>query len=532
MKIKSLIIIILLTVGISFSKVDYDSAKVYRETFLSPLTLQDSLKSISDLGSSINALLNNKYIRKSDYTIAIYSLDQKKYFYINNIEKALTPASCTKLFTSFAALRQLSRNFFITTEIYTDGNLTDSVIDGNLYIKGGGDGMLQINDLDYLAEEINNLGIRKITGNIYADDTYFDDIWEREDYANDKDMVVNLPPVTSLSIENNTATVLIKSGSHSGRYVDVQLIPNSETFGKWITAKVASADILNTNDTITLQIDAERYGDELLALASGRRGSIRVSTKLNDKDGRQLFTISGYLSRNRTRSYRFHIIDPPLAVAGAMKNRLINSNIEVDGNVLRGSIDSIPEGKKMFVCEKGRNIKEMIAPVLKNSDNYLAENLFKIIGASAGGQDSTAEMSRKIIRLMMSDLEIPFDNCLLNDGSGLSRRNLLSAESLINLLIRIDEMGFYEDFYELLSIAGEDGTLEKRMRRTSADGNLRAKTGTLRNASALSGYVTTLDGERLAFAMVFNGRYVSHFKETENKIGILLSQFFYYNSQN
>ncbi len=516
----------------AFANNEKDSLRLYEETFLSPLTTEDSLQSISNLGKSIDDLLNNRYLRKADYSIAIYSLDQKKYFYSNNQYQALTPASCTKLFTGFVALHQLSRNFFITTEVYTDGSLVDSVVYGNLYLRGMGDGMLEINDLDYLAEEISNLGIRKITGNVYADDTYFDDIWEREDYANDIDRVVNLPPVTSLSIENNTATVLVKAGSRAGNYVDVQLIPNSETFGKWITAKVATNSIpIDTNRNMLLE-KSYRYGDEYIAMASGRRGSIRVSTKTSDKDGRQLFTVSGYLSRNRTRSYRFHIIDPPLAVAGAFKNRLLSNSIEVEGLVKRGRIDTIPKKKLTFLCENGRNIKEMLEPVMKNSNNYLAENLFKIIGASAGGQDSTADMTRYVTKIMMNDLEIPFHDCMLNDGSGLSRRNLLSADAIINLLIRIDEMGFYDDFMELLSVAGEDGTLEKRMRRTSAEGNLRGKTGTLRNASALSGYVTTLDGERLAYAILFNGNSVSTFKDTEDRIGILLSQFFYYTSTN
>jgi D-alanyl-D-alanine carboxypeptidase/D-alanyl-D-alanine-endopeptidase (penicillin-binding protein 4) len=113
----------------------------------------------------------------------------------------------------------------------------------------------------------------------------------------------------------------------------------------------------------------------------------------------------------------------------------------------------------------------------------------------------------------------------------LSRRNLLSPLSLIKILEYIHKQDYSDKFFKSLAVAGEDGTLRKRMRNTAAEDILIGKTGTLRNVSALSGITTSLDGEKLAYAFIFNGNSVSKYKDIENDLGELISQFFYFNEE-
>jgi len=123
-------------------------------------------------------------------------------------------------------------------------------------------------------------------------------------------------------------------------------------------------------------------------------------------------------------------------------------------------------------------------------------------------------------------LYIHCEECKLNDGSGLSRRNLVTARSLTNLLIDVYKSDFKDNFINSLAIAGIDGTLRKRFRSNSTVSNIRAKTGTLRNASGLAGFVKTLEGENIAFAFIFNGNDVGYYKSLENQLAELLANFY------
>lgn len=527
-KIKNILFILALFFLVTNQSIAIDSLSVLRETFLPDLTTKDSLNSIKKLERDINRVLSNKYLRSAKIGIAVYSLNQDKFLYQKNIDETFTPASTTKLVTTFTALQTIGYDSYITTEVYSNSNeIKDGVLCGDLFIIGFGDAFLEETDLEELAEDIKSLGITKIDGNIYADGSFFDEDNDRFSYSKDRDEVMALPPITALSINRNHATVLIQSGSRAGKYVNVQIIPNSESFSKYITAKVKS---YSRGDVFpkTEKIIEEAYGDELIVMNDNRR-SISISSSISDKTGKQLFTIRGYMYPNRTLSYKYHIESPESAVAGSFKNRLQNIGIEVTGDIdtVSNSLQRYNESMH-FLAENARPLGEIVKETNKESDNYLAENIFKMIGAFDGFEFDCATQSRFVTERLMSDLEINYENCTLNDGSGLSRRNLLKPITLIELLKTANELELSNVFESSLAIAGKDGTLEKRMRKSPAENNLRGKTGTLRNVSALSGYVNTLDGEKLAFAFMFNGGNVSSYKRVENELGELLARFFYF----
>ena len=185
-----------------------------------------------------------------------------------------------------------------------------------------------------------------------------------------------------------------------------------------------------------------------------------------------------------------------------------------------------------MIAEFERYLVDIISPTMKNSDNYYAENIFKIIGANSGKMRDNAKEAKQIILKVLDTINIPCIDCQFNDGSGLSRRNKVSAESVIKLL----ESTYYSPLRRILdttmAIAGYDGTIRNRMVGTLAEQNLKAKTGTHSNVSGLCGIVKTLDGEPIAFSFIFNGANVGVYKQIENQLGILLSEFFYFNRDN
>jgi D-alanyl-D-alanine carboxypeptidase/D-alanyl-D-alanine-endopeptidase (penicillin-binding protein 4) len=237
-----------------------------------------------------------------------------------------------------------------------------------------------------------------------------------------------------------------------------------------------------------------------------------------------MISVSGGLMANRTVSYRYEMKNPPLVVAGIIYDRLRAHGIKISGQPITGTS---PHQVKI-IGEVSRPLVEIVQNVMKNSNNYLAEYVFKMIGAANGGQKETAERSGEVIDKRMNKANVPFGKCVINDGSGLSRANCLSAAALNAMLSAAHrDNRVFQALYPCMSIAGVDGTLRRRMKGTFAEGNVHGKTGTLRNVSALAGYVTSRDGEMFVFAMLMNGGRHGAYKAVQDKIAQRLAAFSY-----
>ncbi len=326
----------------------------YTAAFLPVVTAEDSAKSIGSLERDFRKVLNHKGLRKTKYSIGIYSLTNNKYLFAKNLDHPLTPASTTKLFTSFAAFNIFGKDYEVPTKVFTDGEVrADSVLNGNIFLYGYGDCLLKVSDIENLADQIRLMGIKSITGNVYADGSYFDGITDRQKYSGDKDKVQTLGPITALGIERNQVTVLITSGSKAGVKLNVQLMPNSETFLKTITGVVKSrgkrkkksrgSNQLYYHHDFTLgqsfmpRSNAGDASPEPLPVPR-RKSSVRVSSTMA-KSGKHLIKVSGYLYPNRSRTYRYYLINPELTCAGVLKDRLIAGGVSVAGDALEGNIE-------------------------------------------------------------------------------------------------------------------------------------------------------------------------------------------------
>lgn len=506
------------------------------------LTPEDSAKSISALAEEIDNILAKNKLQKSNFGISIYSIDRKKSVYTKNAEQPLTPASTTKLFTTYTALYLMGPNYPIKTQIFAKGKKAPGgIINGDLYIQGHGDALLTSSELDSLVSLLTKLGIKKINGNVYADASYFDNNTNRFHYSGDADEVQPVAPVTALSIDKNLVTVVV-TGSAPGNPPTVRTIPNSEGFKIINSAKTSGAAQIKkkrsrsmidddsefeytkiNDDEVDLQPDC--YGG---SLAARRSKSYRPSIKISSKQvgGFQNFYVTGSISSGASYSYSFNLQNPPLAAAGALKAKLIEYGIEVTGIVGENKL-VIDKGTKLL-AEFNRPLISLIFDINKNSDNYVAEHVFKIIGAYSGNHTDCAAEASKRISSLVGTYSLAAPQYKINDGSGLSRRNKATPACITNLLSSAYHMPWYEDFLSTLSIAGFDGTLRKRMTNSRAEQRLRGKTGTHSNVSALAGYAVTLDGENIAFAFMYNGSQVGLFKSIEDELGKIISRFFYY----
>lgn len=504
---------------------------VIEETFLPLISKSDSAHSLKALERDIDNIIKREGIIDSDFSIAVYSLDEGKYLYKKNELKSLTPASTTKIITSFAVLNVL-KDLQITTPIYHNGKIINGTLHGDLIIYGMGDPLLTQRDFDSISVVIKNKGIKTVTGNIYVDDSYFDNQTSRFKYSRDDDEVEPLAPITPLSIERNKALVTVRGGK-SGSFLDCDVYPSSESLKYLVYGKTTGYfDKFPTEEWNYVEpIVSQAYGDAYNnSMNSNDAFRVSISSSLNDEN-EQIFIVRGNLRKGRSRAYRYYLKDPAIATAGVLKTSLSNVGVKVLGGLEKCSENQKSFNSKNTLGVIKRDIFDVLEVLNKNSDNYIAENLFKIIGANNKLYDDNYFGAQDLTYTILKKQNIPTKGIYINDGSGLSRRNLLTTETLIRILENVSKKNYGEKFIKCLAVAGEDGTLRKRMKNTAAEDILIGKTGTLRNVSALAGVTTTLDGEKLAYSFIFNGNSVSKYKSIENELGELISQFFYFNEE-
>jgi D-alanyl-D-alanine carboxypeptidase len=342
-------------------------------------------------------------------------LTQDTLLKINHTE-TMIPASNTKLFTTAAALNLMSGNFLLSTQMLSDDiNIGDGVINGNLFLKGLGNAVFTSDDLTMMADSLLKLGVKKITGNIIGDDTYFDNVYTRDDWIKDEKANVKLPAISALVLDRNRTTSIKR-----------------------------------------------------------RRG--------------------------RNRTYIINVDNPPLHAAKKLKEILEQNNIEVSGEA---SYYETPLTANLLM-EKTIELKEVLSLINKRSDNFLAECLFKTLGAVASGRQGNSFYSTQAILTFIKDNGIYSKGTAIVDGSGISRFDQVTPGAIIGLLEKMYfDINNFDDFYNSLAIAGVDGTLDDRMNGTPAENNFRGKTGTLNGVSSISGYLTTAGGEDLIVCIIF-----------------------------
>ena len=239
------------------------------------------------------------------------------------------------------------------------------------------------------------------------------------------------------------------------------------------------------------------------------RNRMMVREKVRIKHGRRYRTRYENVFRNVT--------NPPLFAAQMLKRDLISAGISVNGIADKG----IAPEKSILLSDSGILLKDLIKIINKHSDNFLAECLFKTIGAVYIKKQGNAFYSTQAVMKFIKDNGIFSDNTSLVDGSGLSRYDIVTVDAITGVLEKMyfDKKNF-NDFISSLSIAGVDGTLRYRMIGSSAENHFHGKTGTLSGVSSLSGYLTKSSGNDLIVSILFNYKDygANFFRGIENKI--------------
>ncbi len=427
--------------------------------------------------------------------IEIVDSDSGEIIFEKNPHVPVIPASNIKLFTTSAALLNLGKNFLFTTDLLTtDQDVSDGVINGDLILKGFANPFFTSRELDSMAIRLKELGIKKISGNIICDDSYFDANYNRTDWIKHERSNVVLPPISSIIVDRNEITVTFIPNKNERKF-DFGFSPHCSFYDVKSKIKVTRHNRLPT---------------------------ILVHTKQKAID----INIKGYVRRRRyPYSYKAFVDNPPLFAANLLYDRLEKNGIAIAGKVLSKKY----KGKTFRILRNSTTLEDIIKKTDKESDNFLSEIIFKTLGAQYSHEVGNSFYATQAVYSFIEKVGIDDDNLEIVDGSGISRSNRLTAYSITRLLKYIyNNDAIFNTFFSSLSSAGEDGTLEQRLVGFGLKGNFHGKTGTLNGVSAISGYLTTNSGKNVIVSMLinFNRSGADYFRELQDAIIIAVAKYY------
>ncbi|MBI4405518.1 MAG: D-alanyl-D-alanine carboxypeptidase/D-alanyl-D-alanine-endopeptidase [Deltaproteobacteria bacterium] len=431
--------------------------------------------------------------------IVVGSLTRNEVLYERNADKLLIPASVNKIFTAFAALRKLKPTGTFKTYLYAKGPVREGQLQGDLYIKGGGDPSLVSERMWMLVNELIRWDVKKITGDIIGDASYFDEEktpLTRPKYL--KDQAYNAP-VGALSFNFNTTTVYVRAGEKIGEPPRVHTDPQNSYI-----------DVINHGTT----------------KGAGTKNSIVVSRTdfvKGDIGDTVLLRGSIPLDAPEMRFYR-NIVNPTLYAGHMFKNFLEQRGIQVQGRVKEGRV---PETAKLLVEFDSLPLWQLIWGMNKFSNNFVADQILKKLGAHMWGEPGTLIKGITAVEDVLEDVGIKKKSYEIFDGSGLTRDTLVTARQVLTVLTNAwQDFSISAEFVASLGIAGEDGTIRRRFPNASVPA-IRAKTGSLDGVTSLAGFATSADNEPLAFAIILNDPAMKYGKMTAwvDAIAVALTKF-------
>ena len=426
-----------------------------------------------ELKNNLDEILNDKFFERSQIAVEIFDLTEGKSLYSRNNKLLLHPASNMKLLTSAAGLVFLGPEYEFTTTLYYDGVAEGTTFLGDLYIVGGLDPDLTSNDLDSLVQAVKSMEVKYITRNIYADISIKDSLYWGNGWMWDESPDPNAPLLSALNINDNAIEVFI-TGNEVGLPGIVSLKPET----KYVKIENHSVTV-PSNGPNDLNITRDWLNNKNTIIIEGtvRKGEIKDSSEHTEK---------------------LNLVDPEKYFLTLFKEHLKNENI-----FLFGELDkrTFPEGS-IYLAKINRSLENVLTNLNKESDNLNAEMILYALALKDSTAPAVAKNGIEIIKSLIDSLGLDPDDYSLADGSGVSRYNLVSAELVIELLKYMYKHPEFHLYYESLSNAGVDGTLEERMKNTAAEGNVHAKTGTLAGVSSLSGYVSAKNGNLIAFSIM------------------------------
>ena len=391
-------------------------------------------------------------------------------------DRPMNPASVMKIVTAFAALDRLGPAFTWITRVASGGAVADGVLDGNLYLIGGADPMLNHERLTRLLRQVRALGVTSIRGDIVLDGS-----------------ALALPPHDPAAFDGR-ALRPYNSGAHGllmhFNTLQLRLLPAAAAGQPVKLAPYPSLSGIEIDNRITTGSGAcgVWYGQLDAALEAGPAGPRLV--------------LSGSLPTSCGQRDWATAPLPPEAYGRALVAALWTElGGRLDGTVRNGVT---PDAAAPLLTESSPSLAEVVREMNKWSSNVIARQLLATLGRESGAHFDMVAGGAEAVRAQLAANGISTAGLVIENGSGLSRIERASARTLAEILLAAWRRPYMPEFIAALPIAGADGTARGRLSDSPARGHAHIKTGSINGVKSFAGYVLDRHGRRHAVVMMVN----------------------------
>jgi D-alanyl-D-alanine carboxypeptidase/D-alanyl-D-alanine-endopeptidase (penicillin-binding protein 4) len=431
-----------------------------------------------ELEAAVRALVNDRSLKDAQIGVVLLDCDTGAVLAQAGEHVVVNPASNAKLYTAAAALAILHGSHRYQTTL--SGTIKGGTAQ-NLVLRGHGDPSLRSQDLWQMVQDLKAHGARRIEGDLTVDQRFFDEQTTPPAFEQQpNEWAAFRAPVSAVAVNENTIVMTVRPQS-PGSNASVSFDP---------PGFVDVEGTVKTSDS-----GADAVGLELNKAGEGGR---RMSAKVSGAVG----------ADSRLVRYTKRVEDPQLLAGYALKALMEESGLKFSGEVKLGATGKdAKEGRGgVLARHESEPLSSLLYALGKNSDNFYAEMIFKSLAAETKARPAKSQESAEIVTSWIEKNGLGDTGLVVKNGSGLFDANRTTAHSMAKLLRWAwQDTSIRNEFVAQLSIGGVDGTLHKRFRDDRAHRAIRAKTGTLDDAIALSGYVLGPPGKgTVAFAILFN----------------------------
>lgn len=389
-----------------------------------------------------------------------------------NAQQMALPASTQKVVTALAALLQLGPDYRFVTNFETNGKLNNNTLSGDLVIRFSGDPTLTRQQIRNMANALKQVGIHKVDGDLIVDISAFASHDKAPGWVwNDMTQCFSAPPAAAI-IDRNCFSVSLYPSDKAGEMAYIK------------TASFYPVNMFSEVKTLAKGSPEARYCE--LDVVPG---------ELNR------YTLTGCLTQRSEPLPLAFAVQNGASYSGAIvKNELQVAGIELSGAVKKRT-QPTPQSQ-VLVKTESKPLHDLLKIMLKKSDNMIADTVFRTIGRDYYGVPGTWRSGSDAVRQVLKQKAgIDLGNTVMVDGSGLSRHNLITPATMMQVLQFIAKNDQQLDYISMLPLAGHDGTLRYRggLDEAGVNGKVSAKTGALQGVYNLAGFITTASGEKVAF---------------------------------
>ncbi|MCB9767969.1 MAG: D-alanyl-D-alanine carboxypeptidase/D-alanyl-D-alanine-endopeptidase [Candidatus Omnitrophica bacterium] len=426
---------------------------------------------------------------EESWSVVIADAQNGRVVYRQNPQTPRMPASNLKVYVTAAAFDLLGSHYRYRTPFLVRGKLSpQGVLVGDLLVRGSGDptfsGRFEEDSKDVTArfsrwaDRMKELHIRTVKGNLYGDDSIFDkNYWGRE-WPEDEYCNWYTAPSGGLILNDSCLDIGVFPGTAVGSPPRIETIP----------------------DTKYLRIE-----NNARTIARGQKNGVSFRRPFDSND---LAMYGKVAADSRGTQHVVALTDPTGYFVNVLKETLEKEGIEILGEAkdAREEPDLPRHGWKVLTIENSPPLKELAKVINTRSQNLFADSLLKTLGAKKAGMGNWAGGSMAV-REWVREQGLPVEHLHLEDGSGLSRLNRVTAETTCDLLHHIQKKPWFPLWKETLAVSGEyPGSLRNRLKTSTLKGKVRAKTGYIDDVYCLSGYVEAKSGKEYVFSLLFNGK--------------------------